>query len=220
MPSVTPAATAPPAKAATSTAATNEAGLILPPAASGLRGDSGPEGSITAPSLVGSDGIPGEDQLAGGFEPGRLIEADGRLVASPRPDVPERHATLVEHAHGTADQRLPKALPAVLLRHVDLGDLPLQPGPRVEQDHPAEADHAAVPVPDREHHVLAGEARAERRQLVVDLLPGELRVVRVVGLLVQVEVHEQRLDQVQLLRRQLFDVVPLHRPDANPGRLP
>src|SRR5437870_3428225 len=144
MPNVTPAATAPPARAATSTAATNTAGVIPLPAG-GRRGDSGPGASITAPSVGGtSEGrrcaraswVPGQDQLARGREPGGSVEADGRFIGAPGPDVPERDPPLLEQPHGTPDQRLTDAATAVLLGDVDLGDLALQPGAGVEEDHP------------------------------------------------------------------------------------
>ena len=99
---------------------------------------------------------------------------------------------------------------------VDLGHLALQACAGVEQDHPAEAQETAVLVPHREHHVLAGEPGPYPWELGFDLLPAELRMLGKVDLLVEVKVHEERLDQVQLLRGQPFDAVAVHRPDAKP----
>ena len=91
------------------------------------------------------------------------------------------------------------------LGHVDLRDLALQAGARVEQDDPAEAGQAAVAGPDGEDDVLALEAGAHLVEGVLELLPAELRVVVVVRLLVQVQLDQQRPDQAELVGAQ-----PLH----------
>src|SRR5438445_7015138 len=92
--------------------------------------------------------IPGEDELAGGFEAGGPVESDRRLVGVSGPHVAECDSALLEHAHGAGDQRFPHAPSAVPLRDVDLGDLTLQPGAGIEEDDPAEAHDSALSVAD------------------------------------------------------------------------
>src|SRR2546423_2335223 len=176
MPSVTPAATAPPTTAATSTEATSAPGVMArPPAARTLGGDSGPMGSITGPR-ISSRRIPRQDQLAGGLEAGRAVDAGRGGVLGPGPHVPERHASLLEQLHGAPHQRLADAAAPVTLGDVDLGHLAFEAGAGVEKDDPAEAGQAGA-VTDGIYDVLTLEARADRAQRLLDLVAAQLGMI-------------------------------------------
>ncbi len=77
---------------------------------------------------------------------------------------------------------------------IDLGDLTLEAGAGVEEDAPAEAGQS-VPGADPEDHVLALEGGRHALDSPLELVPRQLRVLGEKGLLVLVELEEQRADE-------------------------
>src|SRR5207237_399313 len=85
--------------------------------------------------------------------------------------------------------------------HEDLRHLALEAGARVEKHAPANAGQART-IADGENDVLSLEARRDRGHAAREGLLGELGVVGVEGLLVLVELQQQRTDEVQLAHAQ------------------
>src|SRR5450631_2213809 len=155
--------------------------------------------------------VPGHDELAIRLEPDRSVQADRGLVVGPGPDVAEGHVTLFEELHRLPDEHLADAPPPVLGCDVHLGYLAFKPRAGVVQDDPAEADHMPDLVPDGVDDVLAAKRRWDFRQVALDLYAAQLRVVRVVHLLAQMQLDEQGLDEEVIPGRETFHVQCPHR---------
>src|SRR2546430_17326035 len=117
---------------------------------------------------------------------------------------------LGENPHRLAHEHLPYAPAAVAFSHVELSHLALEPGPGVVEHDPTEADHVAALVAHRVDDVLAAKRRRDLGEVPLDLFARQLRVVRIMGLLSQMELHEKRLDHGVIAGREPFHVERSH----------
>src|SRR5207237_10305810 len=108
------------------------------------------------------------DTVGFGAACGATLWRDGRRVARSGPDGGECHAALGGELPRLADEHVADSATAVPFSHVELGDLALQPGPRVVQDDPAEADNLSHLVADRVDDVLTAERGGNLGQVTVD----------------------------------------------------
>src|SRR5438132_1405945 len=138
--------------------------------------------------------IPGHHELAVRLKTRTAVETHGCLVVGSRPDVAEGHASLAEQPDGLLGEHLTDPMAAMRRGDAHLGHFALEAGAGIMENNPAEADDRAVVIPGHEADVLPSKGVGDRRQVVLDLEPAQLGMVRVVGLLGQVQVDQKRLD--------------------------
>src|SRR5215471_255713 len=147
-------------------------------------------------------GIPGQDQLSGRLEARRAVQSGRGIVVRAGPDVAQGDAAFREELNRSPNQRLAYPLASVCLGDVELCHFALESRSGVEQDDPAEPGQTTGAVTNGKYDVLALERALHLIQGCVYLGPGELRVVGVVRLFVEMQIDQQRPNQRQLFRAQ------------------
>src|SRR2546430_17560468 len=100
---------------------------------------------------------------------------------------------LGENPHRLAHEHLPYAPAAVAFSHVELTHLTLEPGPGVLEHDPTEADHVAALVAHRVDDVLPAKRPRALGEVPLHPFARRLRVVRIMGRLIQTELHAKTL---------------------------
>src|SRR3984957_3949445 len=146
---------------------------------------------------------PGQHGLLGRRESGRDVCAECRLVVTSSPDAGEGHVAGANQLHRLGHEASSDALASLAGPDVELRDLRLETGSRVEEHDPAEPDRLAARRPGNEDVVLAGESRcgAEARAQLLRALLGMV----VVPLLREGEVDEHRSNVSVLVILEGFD---------------
>src|SRR5258708_24272086 len=105
------------------------------------------------PPRAGSQRQPGQDSLLGVAEAGAAIGGERRGVVVAGPDTRKGDVAGAEEFHRLAEQQRRQPPAARLGTHIELGHLPLQPRPRVEQHAPAHPQRLPRPVAGDEEAV-------------------------------------------------------------------
>jgi len=169
-------------------------------------------------SRVGEHSVRDKVQLLEGrpIDPAAVTRARGRIDSLYRADGYYLAQVKVVTVYEADSSRVrvifdPAHAPAAVgVGDVELGDLALEARARIEEHDPAEAHDVADLVPDGEDDVLAHERRRNSREVALDLLARQLRMVLVVDLLAEVQLDQKGLDQRVIAARQPLDVESAH----------